>query len=669
MGIRNRRARKHAHTHIVGFGLAGVIGFVALLVIALVFSVTSLVNSWLTDLPDYTSADAYLVAEPTEVYDSSNNLIAEYYLQNRKSITIDQVSTYVLKGTVDTEDVRFYQHNGVDPQGIIRAMVAQLGGNSEGASTITQQLVRNTILSDEQFDKTLKRKVREAYIAIQMEKTYSKDQILMMYLNTIYYGHSAYGIEAASVTYFNKDAKDLTLSEAATLIGLPNSPSLYDPTVNPDACKQRRNVVLDRMLSAGDITQEEHDAAQAEDIELDTGSSVMSSKGTYPYFTDYVKQLLLEDFDQKTVFQGGLKVYTTLDPTDQQAAEDACNKQLESIGDDSLEAALVAVDPSTGYIKAMVGGRDYDADQYNLASQARRQPGSGFKAFTLAAAISAGMSPQTYINCNSPIQVTSSWKVQNHYNTSYGTITLARATELSSNTGYAQVANAIGADSIVSTAKAMGIKVDLPNYASITLGTIGVPPLQMAEGYATLAAGGVHRDAIAIDKILDRNGNSVYQHTDAPTQAISAEVAYAETQVLEGVVKNGTATVVNSNATINQPIAGKTGTTEYAGDLWFNGYTPQIAVSVWVGHRESGEKTVYVHGSTGSPATTSCPIFASYVNATLSNVSRQEFQTAASPDYKSSSSWTFSKSSGSSSSSGKSYSSSDSSNYDAGASE
>lgn len=667
MGIRTRRAHRHSKTHIIGFGVVGVLGFCALLTCALVFSVMSLVDSWLQDLPDYTSADAYLVAEPTEVYDADGNTIAEFYLQNRKSITEDQVSDYILKGTVDTEDVRFYQHNGVDPQGIVRALFAQLRGSSEGASTITQQLVRNTVLSDEQFDKTLKRKVREAYIAIQMEKTYSKDQILMMYLNTIYYGHSAYGIEAASITYFNKDAKDLTLAEAATLIGLPNSPSYYDPTVNPDACKARRNTVLDRMLSAGDITQEEHDAAQAEDLNINLGNSVMDSQGTYPYFTDYVKSLLQEDFDSNTIFQGGLKVYTTLDPTDQQAAQDAVADRLDSIGDDNLDAALVAIDPNTGYIKAMVGGRDYNTDQYNLATQARRQPGSSFKAFTLATAISQGMSPQVYLNCNSPLQVTSTWKVQNYGNEQYGTITLARATELSSNTGYAQVATVVGADNIVATAKAMGIDVDLPAYPSITLGTVGVPPVQMAEAYATLATGGIHRDSVAITKILDRNDNTVYEHTDNPTQAIDPKVAYATTKVLEGVVKSGTAEVVSSTSKISEPIAGKTGTTEDYRDLWFCGYTPDVAVAVWVGYRE--EATVYVNGSYGHPSNTTCPIFASYVNATIDHDSTTQFPEASDPTYKTNSTWKFSASTSSSSSktstSSESSSTSESSNSSA----
>ena len=266
MGIRIRRARKHSKTHIVGFALAGLLGFFALGAIAVAFSMSNLVKEWLKELPDYNSADAYIVAEPTRVYDANGTEIVGYYLQNRRTVTADQISPYVFQGTVDTEDIRFYSHAGIDTQGIMRAVYVQLLGGSEGASTITQQLVRNTVLADEQFDYSIARKVREAYIAIQMEKKYTKDQILLMYLNTIYSGHGAYGIEAASITYFNKHAADLTLSEAAALVAVPQAPSYFDPLVNPEACKDRRNLVLNRMYMAGDLTLEERDAAMAEEL-------------------------------------------------------------------------------------------------------------------------------------------------------------------------------------------------------------------------------------------------------------------------------------------------------------------------------------------------------------------------------------------------------------------
>ncbi len=640
MGIRTRRARKRSRTHIVGFSLVGILGFMALLMIAMGASLGALVSSWLQDLPDYSSADAYLVAEPTTVYAADNSIIGEYYLQNRRVVDEDQISPYVLEGVVDTEDERFYQHNGVDPTGILRALAVQASGGNEGASTITQQLVRNTVLSDEQFDKTLKRKVREAYIAIQMEKMYTKDQILTMYLNTIYFGHSAYGIQAAAVTYFNKNASDLTLAEAATLCGLPQSPSGYDPIDNPEAATSRRNIVLDHMLKQGDITQEEHDEAVGEPLVTNEGS-FSDTNTTYPYFTDYVKQLLLEDFDQDTVMKGGLQVYTTLDPTAQKAAENAVSSRLKAIGNSKLQAALVAVDPTTGYVKAMVGGRSYSESQFNMATQAKRQAGSSFKTFTLVDAISQGMNPNITINCSSPMQISPTWKVQNFGNTSYGSISLMQAFAVSSNTGFVQVAQAVGAESIVSTAKSMGIDEDMPAYDSITLGTVGIPPLQMAEAYATVATNGVHRDAVAITKIEDRNGNTVYEHQDEPTQVIDAPVAQAAREVMEGVCKgNGTANAIASTLKANTPVAGKTGTSENYRDLWFCGITPQYSVAVWCGYAEEG--SVRVGGSAGHPYNTSVPIFVSFINSALAGQARQEFPTTTEkPQYKSNGSWKF----------------------------
>ena len=641
MGVRKRRARRNSRTHIIGFGIAGIFGFIALLIAALAMSLGALVTSWLQDLPDYNSADAYLVSEPTEIVDANGTTIAEYYLQNRRSVEMEQVSDYVLKGIVDIEDARFYRHNGVDPQGIARAVVAQLTGNSQGASTITQQLVRNTVLSEEQFDYTVRRKVREAYLAIQMEKMYTKDQILMMYLNTIYFGHQAYGIQAAAITYFDKNASDLSLAEAATLCGLPQSPSNYDPLQNPEGAQWRRDMVLDSMLNAGDITQEQYDEAINTPLETNAGS-FLQNESQQPYFTDYVKQLLLEDFDQDTVFHGGLKVYTTIDPSYQDAAERAVSQRLTEIGNERLDAALVAVDPDTGYIKAMVGGRDYQESQFNLATQARRQPGSSFKLFTLVAALRDGMSPNIYINCNSPMTFSPTWTVQNFGNASYGPITMAYAFAVSSNTGFVQIAEAIGAEKIVEAAHDMGIDVDLPAYSSLTLGTVGVPPVQMAEAYGTVATGGIHRDAIAITRIEDRNGNTVYEHEDSPVRVLSEDIASAALEVMKGVTTwGGTAEVVGSGLTVNQPVAGKTGTTENYRDLWFCGITPQLSVSIWCGYREEAE--VYVWGSSGHPYNTACPIFNYFVNSVLDGWAREEFPTSsAQPTYRDNSSWTFS---------------------------
>ena len=518
MGIRTRRARAHSKTHFVGFGLAGVLGFIALLCVTLALSLGAVVSTWLEDLPDYTSADAFLVAEPTRVYDADGNEIVAYYLQNRRSVTLDQVSEYVIQGTIDTEDKRFYQHNGVDPEGILRAAVGQVfgGGEQGGGSTITQQLVRWTVLSEEQFENSLRRKVREAYIAIQMEKTYTKEQILNMYLNTIFYGNGAYGIEAAAITYFNKSAADLTLNEAATLVGIPNSPTYYDPFVNYENCKSRRNLVLSRMLEAGDISQEEYDATVAEEIPLNPGE-LTDSDSTYPFFTDYVRNLLLQDFSSDTIAQGGLKVYTTIEPAKQAAAEQACSDRLAAGGDPDASAALVSIDNSNGHIVAMVGGQNYGNDTeagqsvINMAT-APRQTGSSFKAVVLTAALEAGMSPSTRIDCQATLQVTPTWAPSNINRVNYGVITLQRATAVSSNTGYVQVAEAIGIDKVADMASRLGIESTIEPVLSSALGTSEISPLEMAEAFSTLANGGVHRNPVAITKIEDRNGNGGDQH-------------------------------------------------------------------------------------------------------------------------------------------------------------
>ena len=640
MGIRTRRARNHSKTHAVGFGAAGVIGFIFLLIVSLVLSLGAIVSSWLEDLPDYESADAYLVAEPTTLYDADGNEIAKYYLQNRRSITMDQVPQWVIDGTIDVEDIRFYTHNGVDPQGIVRAVFAHLAGGSEGASTITQQLVRNTVLSDEQFEYSLSRKVREAYIAIQMEKMFSKDQILMMYLNTIYYGHGAYGIEAASITYFNKSASELTLAEAALLVGLPQSPSYLDPTQNPEAAVNRRNQVLDRMLFAGDITQEQFDEASSEELNLNLGE-IVDAVGTYPYFTDYVRQLLLEDFSSDTILQGGLRVYTTITPSYQAEADRACSEYLASVDNERLDTALVCVENSTGYILAMVGGRDYEESQFNLATQARRQCGSSFKTYTLVAAIREGMNPNIMLDCSSPMQITPTWLVRNFGNHDYGDRTLASATAISSNTAYAQVAEAIGAEKIVETCHLMGIDVDLPSYLSITLGSAGVPPVQMAEGYSTLANGGIHRDTVAITRIEDRNGNVVYQHEDNPEQVLEAGVAQATTGVLRTVVSGGgTGYLIANRWAVNQPVAGKTGTSDDAEDLWFCGYTPQYTTVVWAGYPDARD-TVYVNGYYGTTQNTVQIVWVDFMNAILAGVPRAEFPTEANATFKPNTYWKF----------------------------
>ncbi len=645
MGPRERHARTRAKTHTIPIILGSFFGFMLICGIAFAIGMAGNVSRWLSDLPDYTDANAYLASEPTTILDANGNQIAMLYVQNRESVAKDQISEYVLKGTVDVEDERFYEHNGVDLIGIGRAVMSQLSGRSEGASTITQQLVRNTILSEEQFDNTIERKVREAWIAMQMEKIFSKDEILTMYLNTIYYGHGAYGIEAASEMYFSKHANELSLAEAALLIGLPNSPSYLDPTVNPDGALARRDKVLDNMTRLGSITQEEADAAKAEQLNLNVSGISESGTIAYPYFVDYVRSLLQEQFSTDVLFKGGLTIKTTIDPTIQQAAEQAAVQQLVDAGADELDVGMVVIEPKTGYIRAMVGGRDYYANDSHINhATSRRMVGSTFKGFTLAAAIQDGMNPNITLNCSSPMKIADGYTVQNYGGTDYGTKTLAQATAVSSNTGYAQVAVAIGNDKIISMCDKLGIDTEAAGMdsaaLSLTLGSManGITPLEMAEAYATFASGGQHRNAVAVTEITSRSGATLYKHEDKYEQVLTTGEAQAVTNVLKTVMQSG-GTGSSGALSVNQPVAGKTGTAGDAhttSDIWFCGYTPQYSVAIWAGRSNSNAGITRWHNSQ-----ITLPIFRKFMNTVLAGVAREDFPTGETPSYKDNSSWTF----------------------------
>ena len=607
--------------------------FILVMLVALIgvayISVYSLGESWLRDLPDYEDSSQYNLARKPRVYAADGTtLLAEFYLEDREPVdSLDQVSEYVKMGTVDTEDERFYEHNGIDIQGIARAVVNNLtGGSLEGASTITQQFVRNTVLAPEAGDQTIKRKVREMYIALQLEEVYSKDEILLMYLNTVNYGSGAYGIEAASERYFQKPATELTLTEAATLVGIPQSPTYNNPIDYPEACLERRNLVLNRMLTNGDITQEEYEAAVAEPLTINPEESDSSDDGikAYPYFTSYVRQVLLENYTEDEIFKGGLTVLTTLDVNAQNAAEAAAWEKLETV-DPDLEVALVAVDPSTGYIKALVGGKDYRTDEFNLATQATRQPGSSFKTFTLLASIEDGINPNTTrVNCSSNVTI-GNWTVENYGGAGYGVQTIASAFAMSSNTGFARLIDTIGTEKVVDMAQRCGIDTPLENVPSITLGSQGVTVREMAEAYATVATGGIHREAVCIQSITDYKGNVIFEADTEGERAISEEVAKAGEQVMEGVVTGGTGTQAALYS--GQEVAGKTGTSEEWRDSWFCGITPQWSVAIWLGCRQ--ERTM-------AESYTATSVFRSFVGTMLDGQPLQEFpmEYAMDPTYR-----------------------------------
>lgn len=543
---------------------------------------------WLQELPDYSDADSFNTIKPTEVYASDHEtLLARFQLENREPLdSINDISKYAVEGTVATEDERFYSHGGVDLIGMGRAVMNNLlGGTLEGASTITQQLVRNTVLLDEMDDITYKRKVREAYLAMEMEKLYSKDDILLLYMNTINYGGGAYGIEAAAKRYYSKSASELTLSEAAMLVGIPQSPAYNNPLYYPDNALERRNTVLDRMVSYGAITKEEADAAKAEPINLNPTEPSVDGFVAYPYFASYVRDQLLDsdvyNLSAAEIFKGGLTVYTTLDVGMQDMAEAAAQRAEDQMSS-ALSVGLTAVDPNTGYIKAMVGGDDFHENQWNLASQEARSPGSSFKTFTLVTALEQGISPETLVSCSSSVTIGSNPAIENINRIEYGTRSIASAFAVSSNTGFARLCEVVTPQAISNTAHKMGITSYLDPVLSLTLGTSDVTTLEMADAYATIANGGTHYDAIAVEQILDRKENVIFDATSPQgEQALSSEVACAARKVMEGVINGGTGTAARINT--GQPAAGKTGTSENYMDSYFAGFTPELSVAIWIG--------------------------------------------------------------------------------------
>ena len=628
--MKARRKLRQSKSHIVIWAIVLAVVAICFLCIRGVTSVYAAYNHWVADLPELNS-DAFNFAEDSYMYAADGTTqLAKFQLEKRDPVELSQISNFAIKGTVDVEDVRFYEHNGVDLPGIVRALIRNLsGGSLEGASTITQQLVRNTALSEEASSITLERKAREAELALEMEKKYSKEEILNMYLNTINYGDGCYGIQAAAHNYFQVPASDLTLNQAAVLVGIPQSPTAFNPKENPDACIQRRNLVLERMLTAGDITEEQYKQVLAEPLGLNPAPDE-PSQGiyAYPYFTSFVRDQLMDPDNiygcsYADLFEGGLKIYTTLDVDMQQKAEDACGAQYDRM-EDGMDAAIVAMDPTNGHVKALVGGRDFYADQWNIATQGGRPTGSTFKAFTLAAAIESGISPQTVIDCSNPVRLSNGQTVNNFGNSSYGRRTIADATAISSNTGYYRLTERLGVSKLIEMAHRVGIDADLAPYPIITLGTENVTPLEMTEAYSTFASGGIHHSPVVITRIVDKKGQVLYESTDEGERVLDEKVAGAVTKVLRGVFEKSYATAYGSGPSNGQTVAGKTGTGMEFRDHWLCGYSPTLACSAWIGNRD--------YTSTSS-SITSNRLWHDFMSAALEGTKTVEFPDVDDPPY------------------------------------
>lgn len=568
------------------------------------------------DLPDLSQAAAPL-AETSVIYDRDGNVLTELHAeQNRTYVPLASIPLQLRQAVISTEDQNFYEHKGVDPLGIARALWVNITqGKHHGGSTITQQYVVNAFIERED---TLTRKVKEAILAYQLESQFSKDEILEKYLNTIYFGHGAYGVQAASVTYFGKDVGSLTTAECAMIAGVIKSPGNFSPRNDPEAAKNRRDTVLGQMLSLGFVDQATHDAAVAEEFTL-AAPKVESTVA--PYFVEWVKQTIIDQFGPDAVYKGGLQVYTTVSQKAQAAAETAITSVLDRPDDPS--AALVSLDPRTGEVLALVGGKDFSTQQFNVAVQGPRQPGSSFKPFVLVAALENGISPeQTYESAagSFPIPGGQTWKVTG--SSGGGPMRLRVATEKSINSVYAQLILAVGADTVAGTAKEMGITTPIKAVPAIALGSQEVTPLEMASAYGTLANAGTHVPAHGITKVVDLGGETLFQADTTGTEAISPAVAYLTTDILKGVISHGTGTA----AKIGRPAAGKTGTTQEYRDAWFVGYTPEMVTSVWMGHVEGQVEMTSVHGKKVTGGSFPAQIWAAYMKAALADVKATDFE-------------------------------------------
>ncbi len=550
--------------------------------------VAGLVASYSRNLPDINRMADYQPSRSTRVFARDGSQLANLYTENRIWVPISQIPVPVRNAFIATEDQHFYQHHGVDFGGILRAGIADWRHEQfQGASTITQQLARRLFLSGQV---SIARKVQEALLAIEIERYYTKDEILERYLNIIYFGSGAYGIQAASHTYFGTDVSRLTIGQAAMLAGMPAAPSDYSPFVSLERAKEREHHVLDRMVASDFISQDQEDTELARPLGLihERPPGLQSYK--YPYFTTYVTHLLETQFGSQATFEGGLQVYTTMDPAMQSAAQGAVDwgiTQGKAEGIGAGEGALVAIRPSTGEILAMVGGAGAFSlsNQFNRAWQARRQPGSSFKAYVYTAAIDSGMPPTATVD-DSPISYPmgdgTRWAPTDDDHRFLGPITLRYALAQSRNVVAVKLAEQLGIDKVIEYAKRMGVKAPLEANLSLALGTSGVAPLDQAAGYATLANAGIHIDPTPIRIVRDSFGTPVLDNSyPQQTEVVSAGTAYVVTSMLQSVINEGTG---YPNAQIGRPAAGKTGTTSDYRDAWFVGYTPDLVAAVWIGN-------------------------------------------------------------------------------------
>ena len=556
--------------------------------------------------------------------------------QERNLVKLPAVPKYLTDAIVTIEDRRFYEHFGIDPRSIARAILANIKniGVSQGGSTITQQLVKNMFLSHK---RTYWRKINEAVMAVILDARYSKEEILEAYINEIYLGQRGsvgiFGFGEAARFYFSKDAAQLTLAESALLSGLIRSPNSYSPYVNINKARTRRNLVLSKMLERDKITNDEYKGALSEQIVM---REYQIKDNDAPYFVDYVRKQLQENYPESVLTSEGLQIFTTLEPNLQRAGEKALKNGLAELEnkypslkrkekDESLQGAILVIQPQTGYIKAMLGGRDYKVTQFNRIAQAKRQPGSVFKPVVYLTALTSlpegkpKFTPSSIID-DSPVTINfdnKDWSPQNYDKKYYGNVTLRTALEKSLNASTVKIAQETGIENIILTAKALGIESPLQNIPSIALGTIELTPLEIGVAYSTIANSGIRPVPISIKDVIDKDGNVIEKKVLEMEQAASPQAAFVLTHLLKGVIDNGTAMAVGQMG-FSRPAAGKTGTTSDYKDAWFVGYTPELLSLVWVGFDQKD-----VINLSGSQA--ALPIWTDFMKNALGNTENSDF--------------------------------------------
>jgi 1A family penicillin-binding protein len=577
------------------------------------------------NLPDVRVLRSYVPAETTHIYDIKGRLLTSLHDEaNREVVPLNKISPNLKRAVMAIEDSHFYQHHGINPGGVMRALVANLQANDtvEGGSTLTMQLVKNLFLSPK---RALSRKAAEAVLSIRLEQIFTKDQIMELYLNQVYWGHNLYGVETAAQSYFNKSAADLNLAEAAMMAGIIQAPEEYSPFSNYKLAKQRQATVLDRMVTLKWITAEEAESARQQPLLLGRITSFGGSK--LPYVTEAVVQELNQRFGREAVLKGGMRVQTTIDMNFQRMAERTIRGWHEQFYNqgvfydrDNGQIALVAVDPRTHFVKAMVGGADFEKSQYNRAIQAQRQPGSAFKPFVYYTAFASGKYGPSSIVYDSPVSYRDGdgyYSPQNYGGSFSGAVSIRKALEVSLNIPAVKIGQEVGLNKVVEVCRVIGFKSPITPVISLPLGAVDVTPMEMAGAYATFASNGWYSEPTFIVQVTDSNGNVLLDNTPKRRLVLDPWSAASINDVLQGVISQGTAT----QAQIGRPAAGKTGTTSSERDVWFVGYVPQLAVAVWVGN---DDYTPMPRGTTGGGFV--APIWRDFMQQALQGVQAESFK-------------------------------------------